>query len=184
MGVEMKRLALFFALLPSTVCAGSVTNVTITGPGGTGSSAVSLGFPEFGELDFTSLKPLDITFTVDGAGNYLYEPIIRNDTGATWYAFTLMGAGIVSGELPTVFEYISFKTSDSITFLGDIIAYSSPNQLESEFDFTTASAGTFTFEAFPNFVPEPSSWLLLALGSVLFVIRFRNYRKESKSQCS
>jgi PEP-CTERM motif len=183
----MKKVALLLALLPSTLCAGSITNVTISGPGGTGTSAISLGFPEFGTLDFTALKPIYITFTVDGADNYQYEPIISNDTGATWTSFTFAGPGVVSGELPTALDTFVWIKPNSVTIYGDPLETLAslnnfPAHYESEFDFTTASAGTFTFEAFPNFVPEPSSWILMALGSMFVVIRFRNHRKETNPQ--
>ena len=193
----LKRFYRFMMALVLSTCVASVAeagNITqigpVSGPGGTGSAVLDAVTSSAADLtlDFTSIAPLVVPLTVDGAGGYLIHTHIGegpslgiiNDSGVPWTSFVFE----VSGPPGTVANTIGFDNPQYFA-TGDIQpSYILLNSgtvpvgatLNIELGFLTSQAGDITLTYTPNAtgpnvtpVPEPSSFLLCGLMSLSLV---------------
>src|SRR5437879_4685746 len=100
---SLMALVLLVGLVPA-VQAGNITSIgPVSGPGGTGSAVIDSDTSSAADvtLDFTSVAPLVIPLTVDGAGGYLIHTHVGsgpslgiiNDTGVPWTSFLFQVSG-------------------------------------------------------------------------------------------
>jgi hypothetical protein len=191
--------------LSPVVGAQDVTSVTQpTGSGGTGATQIDTQYENQGitglidvYLNFTSVAPLSFSFDVDGAGAYTlhsdtgfnsgFTTGIVNNTGQVWTGFDFsvsssIGAGANGLE---VFNFFTGTFGPSNNIILGNGTMPSGDTLSVIFALATPSAGTVdvTYTPLVSSIPEPSSLVLLSLGSVGIVAaslhrrRSRNYAK-------
>src|SRR5208337_2228944 len=82
-----------------------LTQITIGGPGGTGSATINPSNPTEagGEMNFTSVDTINIVIQVNSPGGYYFIDFgngvpgamgITNNTGESWTTFLLQGNGL------------------------------------------------------------------------------------------
>lgn len=176
----MKPLS-FFALgtavlgFVATASAATIVSTAVSGPGGTGTAGFS-GTTVQPNIFFNTVDYLDVSLTVDSAGNYNFNqaPGIGgtvNFTGTAWIGFELTissdnGATFTNSISP--FFWQSYPDGTLAAFTPTKVTFSKPVAPASGFSFfgfiNTTGPGTVTVRETPIAAPEPGSLGLLALS--------------------
>ncbi|HZZ73351.1 MAG TPA: PEP-CTERM sorting domain-containing protein [Pirellulales bacterium] len=192
-----------FASLPTLSHAANITDNQVTVAPGSANVVTSAYFPggyNYAEpnVTFYDTTPVQFDITVDDAGTYDISeaPLfgaVYNQTGATWtgYTFSLTGGPVganfefVTG-LFAPYDYtnifgaaISGPNNNTVNFTGTL---STGNYLEPNVTFQVDMPGTYTLVQTPIIAaPEPSSWLLLCLGTLGAAAFVRRSREKARA---
>jgi hypothetical protein len=162
------------AVLALTVATASAdfTSISFSGPGlGQGNNPLTSGFLTEPSLIFEHMDYIDVTMTVDSAGDYNFNqaPLFggtSNSTGQTWTGFDIL---ILSGGVGTFTDTWSdypggltpLFSPTHLVFSGENVPTSS--NIGYVGHFTTTGPGTVILRETP-LIPEPSSLAFLGLG--------------------
>jgi len=179
-------------LLPSAASAGSITSISVSGPGGFGFGAVDSynSADAYGVLYFTSVDPIIVSVQVDGPGQYVIlflpgEPAssdvgaVYNGTGVVWTSMLFAGEGVDGAN--SLNSYLdSTSNGPNLSWLGGDSPVPIDGLLACVFTFVTCQAGTFSTSVTPNApgpqnsdppgAPEPTSLVLMGIGSATLLL--------------
>jgi hypothetical protein len=183
----MRKINVIIAALGLCAFAGAasatITGVSFSGPGGTGSDGLTGGNLTEPRLDYTSINFIDVTINFDSAGTYTVNEApgfgdIANHTGQTWTSFDLQ---IRPGSVGTFNADWSGNAFSTITQSGTDIFFSNGTVANNgHFDpfgtFTAQGAGTIVIRETPGIVPEPGAAVLPGLGGLFAIGALRRKR--------
>jgi hypothetical protein len=155
--------------------AGTITNLSASGPGGALTAFGLNGAEALVALTYTSINYIDVTLNVSAGGAYeLYEgggvPSVANNTGTTWTGFTFSLFSAPPGTQFTGADPDDSGRFNTVVPTPNLVTYTNGSVPPGSFfkptvAFTTPTGGMVTIRETPT--PEPATILSVALAGLV-----------------